>query len=43
MYWGEEIENKETHFPPWPTILFPSKLGGKREREEKSSYGQINQ
>ena len=35
MYWGEEIENEETHFPSWPTILFSSKLGGKREREEK--------
>ena len=42
MYWGEEIENEETHFPSWPTILFPSKLGGKREGR-KSSYGQINQ
>ena len=44
MYWGEEIENEETHFPSWPTILFPSKLGGEREREgRKSSYGRINQ
>ena len=42
MDWGEEIENEETHFPSWPTILYPSKLGEKREGR-KSSYGPINQ